>query len=124
MSYPEELKYTPEHLWVKVDGDTALIGITDYAQEQLGDILFVDLPEEGKTFEAGEAFTEIESQKTASELSLPFGGEVIRSNEDLDDSPELINEDAYASWIVEIKLAGGIDGLLDAAAYEAGLESL
>jgi glycine cleavage system H protein len=124
MSNPSNLRYTPEHLWIKENGDTILVGITDYAQEQLGDILFVDLPEAGKSFEPGETFTEIESQKTASELSLPFGAEIVASNEALDDSPELINEDAYANWIAEIKVSGSLEGLLDAAAYEAAIEAL
>ena len=123
MNYPNDLKYTKEHVWVKLTGDTALVGVTDFAQDQLGDILFVDLPEEGASFEKGEVFTEIESSKTASEVALPFNGEVVKVNEDLDDSPELLNEDPYKNWIAEFKVedAAQLDELLSAADYEAGL---
>lgn len=116
---PAELKYTENHVWVEADGDTAKIGITDYAQGQLGDILFVDLPEEGDTLEKGEVFTEVESSKTASELPAPVSGEVIAVNTDLDDEPEAINDDAFAAWIVEVKLsdASELDSLMDATAY-------
>ena len=122
MGFPADLKYTKDHVWVKVEGDTAKVGITDFAQEQLGDILFVDLPEEGAELTAGEVFTEIESSKTASEVPAPVSGEVVAVNEDLDDSPEAINEDAYAAWIVEVKVTDGLDDLISAADYEAGLE--
>ena len=124
MTFPAELKYSSEHVWVKVEGDTAKFGITEFAQDQLGDILFVDLPEVGSTFAAGEVFTEIESSKTASEAPMPVGGEIVAVNEALDDSPENINEDAYAAWIVEVKLddASKVDELLSAEAYEGGLE--
>lgn len=121
---PEELKYTNEHVWVLVEGDVAIMGITDYAQEQLGDILFVDLPEADEDISAGDVFTELESSKTTSEVSTPVSGTIIESNEELDDSPELINEDAYANWIVKVKLSDDseLDELLSAAEYEAGLE--
>lgn len=121
MNFPADVKYTKDHVWVKVDGDTAKIGITDYAQDQLGDILFVDLPEEGDTLEKGENFTEVESSKTASEVPAPISGEVVAVNELLDDEPEAINDDAFESWIVEIKIedATELDDLMDAAAYEA-----
>lgn len=124
MAYPTDLKYTKEHVWVKVEGDTVKLGITDYAQDQLGDILFVDLPEVGTTFAAGEIFTEIESSKTASEVPAPVAGEVVAVNEELDDSPENINDDAYAAWIVELKVsdASELDDLLSASDYEGGLE--
>jgi len=124
MGYPTDLKYTKEHVWVKVEGDNVKLGITDYAQDQLGDILFVDLPEVGTTFAAGEVFTEIESSKTASEVPAPVAGEVVAVNEELDDSPENINEDAYAAWIVELKVsnASELDDLLSASDYESGLE--
>ena len=124
MTFPAELKYSSEHVWVKVEGDTAKFGITEFAQDQLGDILFVDLPEVGSTFAAGEVFTEIESSKTASEVPMPGGGEIVAVNEELDESPETINEDAYAAWIVEVKLddASKVDELLSAEAYEGGLE--
>lgn len=122
MGYPADLKYTKEHVWAKVEGDTVKLGITDFAQEQLGDILFVDLPEVGTEFSEGDVFTEVESSKTTSEVPIPVSGEVVAVNEDLDDSPENINEDAYASWIVAIKTDASIDGLLSAADYEAGLD--
>ena len=124
MTFPADLKYTSEHVWVKVEGDTAKLGITEFAQDQLGDILFVDLPEAGTTFSAGDVFTEIESSKTASEVPIPVSGEIVAVNEELDDSPENINEDAYAAWIVEVKLddASKVDELLSAEAYEGGLE--
>lgn len=124
MTFPADLKYTSEHVWVKVEGDTAKLGITEFAQDQLGDILFVDLPEVGTTFSAGDVFTEIESSKTASEVPMPVGGEIVAVNEELDDSPENINEDAYAAWIVEVKMsdASELDALITAEAYEGGLE--
>ncbi len=124
MAYPSDLKYSSEHVWVKVEGDTAKLGITEYAQEELGDILFVDLPDVGTTFSAGDVFTEIESSKTASEVPIPVSGEIIAVNEELDDSPENINDDAYAAWIVEVKLddESELDELLSATAYENGLE--
>ncbi len=121
---PAELKYTKEHVWVKVEGDTAKMGITDFAQDQLGDILFVDLPEEDSEVVAGEVFTEVESSKTNSEVPSPITGSVVAVNEALDDEPEAINEDPYAAWIVEVKLndAAELDDLLSATDYEAGLE--
>ncbi len=122
MTYPEDLKYTKEHLWVKKDGDTVKIGITDYAQDQLGDILFVDLPEVGAALTAGDTFTEVESSKTATELTAPVSGEIVAVNEALDDSPEAINEDAYAAWIVEVKTDDDLGGLLSAADYQGTLE--
>lgn len=125
MTFPAELKYTSEHVWVKVEGDTAKLGITEFAQDQLGDILFVDLPEAGATFSVGDVFTEIESSKTASEVPIPVSGEIVAVNEELDDSPENINEDAYAAWIVEVKMddASQLDDLLTAEAYEGGLDA-
>ena len=124
MAFPTDLKYTQEHAWVKVDGDTAKIGITDFAQEQLGDILFVDLPEVDSEITAGEVFTEVESSKTTSEVPAPISGLVVAVNEELDDSPENINDDAYEAWIVEVKIsdASQLDELLSAADYESGIE--
>ena len=123
MAYPEELKYTKEHVWVKKDGDTVKLGITDYAQDQLGDILFVDLPDVGAELSSGDVFTEVESSKTATELHVPVSGEVVAVNEDLDDSPEGINEDAYGAWIVEIKTADSIDSLMTAGEYADMVEA-
>ncbi len=122
MTYPENLKYTKEHLWVKKDGDTVKIGITDYAQDQLGDILFVDLPSPGDQITAGDTFTEVESSKTASELPAPVSGEIVAVNDELDDSPEKINEAAYEAWIIEVKTDDDLSGLLSAADYQAGLD--
>lgn len=122
MTYPENLKYTKEHLWVKKDGNTVKIGITDYAQDQLGDILFVDLPSPGDKITAGDTFTEVESSKTASELPAPVSGEIVAVNDELDDSPEKINEGAYDAWIVEVKTDDDLSGLLSAADYQAGLD--
>ncbi|NLL62945.1 MAG: glycine cleavage system protein GcvH [Ruminococcaceae bacterium] len=120
MEFPTDLKYSENHAWVKVDDDIAKIGITEYAAEQLGEIVFIDLPEEGETIEVGESFTEIESSKTSSEVPSPVSGEIIAVNFELDDDPELINDDAFAAWIVEIKLEdeSEIEDLLDARAYE------
>ena len=124
MTYPAELKYTAEHVWVKVDGATAKLGITDYAQDQLGDILFVDLPEVDKEFAAGDIFTEVESSKTTSEVPCPLTGKVVAVNDDLNDSPENINEGAYDAWIIELELSdpAELDALITAEAYEGGLE--
>ena len=121
MNHPDELFYTPGHAWVLKEGETVKIGITDYAQNQLGEILFVDLPEEGDIFDAGETFTEVESAKTASEVPCPLSGEITAANEELDDSPELINEDPYANWIVILKPAdeSEFDSLITADEYEA-----
>ncbi len=123
MNYPSNLKYTNDHIWAKADGDVVKVGLTDFAQDQLGDILFVDLPAEGDTFGKGETFAEVESSKTAIELHLPFAGEVVKANEDLDDSPELLNEDPYANWVIEVKAEdiSELDSLLSAADYEAAL---
>lgn len=121
---PADLQYTKEHVWVKVKGDIAIMGITDYAQDQLGDILFVSLPEADEDISAGDVFTELESSKTTSEVSTPVSGTIIESNEELDDSPELINEDAYENWIIKVKLSDDseLDELLSADDYEESLE--
>ena len=121
---PAELTYTREHVWVKVEGDVATIGVTDFAQEQLGDILFVDIPEVDEDISAGDVFTELESSRTTAEVSTPVSGTIIESNEELSDSPELINEDAYANWIIKVRLFDDseLDELLSADEYEAGLE--
>jgi glycine cleavage system H protein len=126
--FPADLKYTKDHEWLKPAGDgTALVGITQYAQEALGDVVFVDLPEVGGTFEHGDEFGTVESVKTVSELNMPAAGEVVAVNADLADHPEAVNEDPYGKgWMVKIKLSGALPAdLLDAAAYEAlvGAES-
>jgi glycine cleavage system H protein len=118
LSVPEDLQYTRSHEWVRTEGDTATIGITDHAQDELGDIVFVELPEEGATFEAGDSFGNVESVKAVSDLYTPVGGEVVGVNEALSDSPEKINEDPYGEgWIVKIRVSGEGD-LLSASDYE------
>lgn len=122
MNIPENLKYTNEHEWIRVEGDVAYVGITDYAQEQLGDIVFVDIQAEGETLEAGEAFGTIEVVKTISDLFMPVAGEVLKQNEALADQPELVNKDPYGEgWIIKVKPAADadFDSLLDAEAYKA-----
>ncbi len=121
---PKDFKYTKEHEWVRVEGDEALVGITDYAQEQLSDIVYVDLPEVGDSFEAGEVFATVESVKAASDIYMPVGGEVVAINEVLEESPEMVNKDAFGAWLVRISIANPaeIDDLLDVTAYEALLE--
>lgn len=117
---PEDLRYTEEHEWVRSAGDDVEVGITDHAQEQLGDVVFVDLPPEGTAVEAGEAFGEVESTKSVSDLYAPVSGTVTATNEDLQDRPELCNSDPYgAGWLVRIQPddAGAVEGLLDATAY-------
>ena len=103
LKLPEDLMYSDDHEWAKQTGDTVKIGITDYAQDQLGDIVFVEMPEVGETFAAGDEFGSLESVKAVSEAFMPLGGEVVAVNEDLEEAPELVNEDPYASWIVEIR---------------------
>jgi len=125
MSYPSELKYSPKHTWVKVDGNVATIGITFYAQEQLGDLVFVELPEVGATISKDAAAGVVESAKVASDFIAPVSGKVLEVNTELDDSPELMNEDCYGKgWFAKVELsdAGEVASLLDAAAYEGGLE--
>ena len=119
LKLPEDLKYTKDHEWAKADGDTVLVGITDYAQDQLGDIVFVEMPEVGDSFQAGDEFGTLESVKAVSELYLPIGGEIVEVNEELDDSPELINQDPYTGWIVKLKPENlsEMDGLLDRDGY-------
>ena len=122
MSVPEELQYTRSHEWVRTENDTATIGITDYAQEELGDIVYVELPEEGATFDAGDSFGTVESVKAVSDLYTPVGGDVVEVNEALNDSPEKINEDPYGDgWIVKLRVSDEGD-LLSASDYEQLLE--
>jgi glycine cleavage system H protein len=119
---PQDLRYTKEHEWVRVEGDMATVGITDYAAEQLGDIVFVELPEIGRAVEQLAPVGVIESVKAVSDLFAPIGGEVVESNSELSGSPELINSDAYGrGWMLRIRVAdaGQVGALLDAAAYEA-----
>ncbi|MCO6512368.1 MAG: glycine cleavage system protein GcvH [Aridibacter famidurans] len=123
---PEELRYSKDHEWVQVEGEIATIGITDYAQESLGDVVFVELPNEGDNFNAHDAFGSVESVKAVSEIFTPVGGEVVGTNEDLNDTPEVVNDDPYGdAWMVKVKMnnPGELDGLLSAEEYEEYLKS-
>ncbi len=115
----EGLRYSEDHEWVKVEGDVAVVGITDFAQGELGDITYADLPEVGDEFEAGEDFGALESVKASSELLCPVSGKVVECNEALEDSPEIINEDAYSNWIIKVQMSdpSEVENLMDAAAY-------
>jgi glycine cleavage system H protein len=117
--FNEEFRYTEEHEWVSTAGDTLMVGISDYAQDQLGDIVFVEMPEVGAIFGRGEQFGTLESVKAVSELYLPVGGEVVAVNEALGDAPELINQDPYGAWIIKIKPSdrGDLEQLLSADSY-------
>jgi glycine cleavage system H protein len=120
--YPSEYRYTQEHEWIHVQGATATIGITDYAQHELGDVVFVELPKVGATIKAGESFGTVESVKAVSEIFAPASGEVTEINTKLADAPETINTDPHqAAWLIKIKLADAkeVSGLMDAAAYQA-----
>ena len=122
---PENLRYSKEDEWVKLDGDVATIGITDYAQDSLSDIVYLELPEVGASFGAGDIFGVVESVKAASDLFAPVSGEVVEVNDALTDTPEVVNEDPYdAAWMIKVKLAdpGEVDDLMDAAAYAAYCE--
>jgi len=103
LNLPGDIYYTKEHEWAAKEGDIIKIGISDYAQDQLGDIVFVELPEVGSSFERGDEFGTLESVKAVSEIYLPVSGEIVAVNEELEDAPELINEDPYANWIVEVR---------------------
>ncbi len=121
MSIPANLKYTKEHEWVRVEGDVAYIGITDYAQSELGEIVFVEVETVGESLAAGEVFGTVEAVKTVSELFLPVDGEVLEFNAALEDAPELVNEDPYGKgWMVKLSVADAaqLDGLLSATDYE------
>ena len=115
----EDLRYAESHEWVKLEGDIATVGITDYAQHELGNIVYVDMPEVGDEVSQGEDFGAVESVKAASDLVSPVSGEVVEINEALEDEPELINQDAFANWIMKVKVSdpSEVDNLLDAAAY-------
>jgi glycine cleavage system H protein len=115
--YPADLKYTKDHEWVKITGSDAKVGITDYAQKQLGDVVYLELPEVGKTFNKGDVFGTIESVKAVSELYCPVSGEVTEVNRPLVEKPEAVNSDPHGSWMIAMKVAGGADDLLDASKY-------
>jgi glycine cleavage system H protein len=123
LSVPEELQYTRSHEWVRTEGDTATIGITDHAQDELGDVVFVELPEVGAIFDAGDSFGTVESVKAVSDLYIPVGGEVTEVNEALNDQPEKINEDPYGEgWMVKLRVSDEGSGLLSASDYEQFVE--
>lgn len=122
MNFPAELKYTKDHEWIRVEGDVAYIGITDYAQSELGEIVYVDITTEGETVAKEEVFGTIEAVKTVSDLFMPVSGEVLEVNPELEDKPELVNEDAYGKgWLIKIAIkdAADLDELLSADAYKA-----
>ena len=122
MNFPVDIRYTSEHEWIRVEGDEAYVGITDYAQSELGEIVFVDVPTLGETVGQGEVFGSIEAAKTVSDLNMPVTGEVLEINGALDAQPELVNNDPYGEgWIIRISVkdAAELDKLMDAAAYQA-----
>ena len=117
----EGLRYSESHEWVKVEGGIAVIGVSDFAQAEMGDITYVDLPEEGDEVQAGEEFGALESVKASSELISPVSGKVVAVNEELDEAPEKVNEDAYENWIIKVEMSdpSELDDLMDAEAYKA-----
>lgn len=124
MNVPEGLKYSKEHEWVRVEGDIAVIGITDFAQGELGDIIYVDIETIGEELQANEVFGTVEAVKTVSDLFLPISGEILELNEKLADEPELVNTDPYGEgWMIKVKIsdASELDALMDAAGYTAAI---
>jgi glycine cleavage system H protein len=122
---PSELKYIKSHEWIKIEGDTATIGISDYAQDSLGDVVYVELPDVGASFAAGDAFGAVESVKASSDLYVPAGGEVIEVNTAATEQTDLVNTDPYGNgWLIKIKLSGDQGELLDATAYAAFVDSI
>lgn len=122
MTFPEDIKYTREHEWIRVMGEEALVGITDYAQSELGEIVFVDVDTVGETLEQGQSFGSVEAVKTVSNLNMPMSGEVLELNAALEDQPELVNNDPYGEgWMIRIRVrnAEEMANLMDAAAYQA-----
>ncbi len=121
MNIPEELKYTKDHEWIKIEGDIATIGITDFAQGELGDIVYIDVETVDETIDQNEVFGSVEAVKTVSDLFMPLSGEIIEFNESLEDAPEKVNSDAYGDgWMIKMKISdtSEIDNLLDAAGYK------
>ena len=119
MNFPEELKYTKDHEWINIEGDVATVGITEFAQKELGDIVYVEVETVGETIESGAVFGTVEAVKTVSDLFMPLTGEILEFNEELESSPELVNDSPYqAGWMVKVKISGELpNDLLDAAAY-------
>ncbi len=125
MHLPDELLYHPEHTWARIEGDTATVGITDFAQKELGDVVYVELPEPGRTLGFGEVFGTVESSKSVSDLYSPVSGEVLEVNTELEDAPERINDDPYGEgWMIRVRLAPDFDRtqLLSAEAYRSRIE--
>ena len=123
MAYPPDRKYTKDHEWIRLAGDTGEVGITDYAKQQLGDVVYVELPEVGRTVTAGESFGSIESVKAVSELFAPMSGEIVAVNDSLRDHPEVVNSDPHGTWMIKVRLSSPGDSgeLLDAARYQTHL---
>ena len=123
MAYPADRKYTTDHEWIRIDGDTGEVGITDYAQQQLGDVVYVELPDIGRSITAGTPFGSIESVKAVSELFAPMSGDVVAVNEALKHHPEVVNTDPHGTWMIKVKLTSPTDSgtLLDASQYQAHL---
>ncbi len=122
MNIPSELKYTKDHEWIRVEGETVTVGITDYAQGELGDIVFIEIETEGETLDAEEVFGTVEAVKTVSDLFMPIAGEVIAFNESLEDAPETVNNDPYGEgWMIKIKVSdlNSLDGLMTAEEYQS-----
>lgn len=120
MNIPEDLQYTKDHEWVRVEGDIATVGVTDFAQGELGDIVYVEIETEGETLASGDVFGTVEAVKTVSDLFMPVSGEVVEVNEALESNPESVNADPYGDgWMVKIKLSDGAEGLLSADEYKA-----
>jgi glycine cleavage system H protein len=121
MAYPDDRKYTKDHEWIRFSGDMAEIGITDYAQEQLGDVVYMELPDVGGQLTAGQSFGSIESVKAVSELFAPIGGEVVEVNGAVKDHPEAVNTDPHASWMIKVRVSDPNDaeGLLDSTQYQS-----
>lgn len=124
MNFPSELKYTADHEWVKVEGSVATVGITDFAQGELGDVVFVEIETVGESIDSGEVFGTVEAVKTVSDLFMPVDGEIVEMNEDLEDNPEKVNEDPYGDgWMIKIQLSdpSQVDALMDVDAYKASI---
>ena len=121
MAYPDDRKYTKDHEWVRLSGDMAEVGITDYAQEQLGDVVYMEFPDVGSRLTAGQSFGSIESVKAVSELFAPVGGEVVEVNDAVKDHPEAVNTEPHSSWMIKVRMSAPSDaeGLLDSAQYQS-----
>lgn len=124
MTYPDDRKYTKDHEWIRLSGNVAEVGITDYAQQQLGDVVYMELPDVGDRLTAGQSFGSIESVKAVSELFAPVGGEVVEVNEAVKEHPEAVNADPHSSWMIKVRVSDltDVEGLLDSAQYQGLLD--